>query len=108
MAQRGQKDLLTRLADAGEEAIQRLAGTPGAERVLHVVTNLRDQVDALQKRMRGLEELERRLDALERRVNAMSKTPARTTRARTTARKTTAKTTASRTTGTTRSRKRGT
>ncbi len=29
MAQRGQKDLIARLADAGEEALSRLASSPG-------------------------------------------------------------------------------
>ena len=73
MAQRGQKDLLARLADAGEEAIQRLASSPGADRVTGVVTNMRDQVDALTTKVRGIDQLEKRLDALERKVDRLSR-----------------------------------
>ena len=61
------RDLLTRLADAGEEAIARMAETPGAERLIGAVTGLRDRVDELQRRVRGIEELERRVAALEAR-----------------------------------------
>jgi hypothetical protein len=73
MAQRGQKDLLARLADAGEEALSRLASSPGMDRVTGVITNLRDQVDALAGRVRGLEDLEKRLGDLERKVDRLSR-----------------------------------
>lgn len=73
MAQGGQKDLLSRLADAGEEAIQRLASSPGADRVMGVVTNMRDQVDALSTRVRGIEQLEKRVAALERKVDRLAR-----------------------------------
>lgn len=88
MAQRTQKDLLTRLADAGEEAIQRLASTPGADRLMGVMTNMREQMDALTSRVRGMEGLERRVEKLEREVAKLSKsaskssTPARKPAAR--------------------------
>jgi hypothetical protein len=72
MAAREPKDLLTMLADRGEEAIQRLADAPGAERVLGAAQALRDRLDEMQKRMRGLDEIERRLSALEKRVDALS------------------------------------
>jgi hypothetical protein len=72
MADRRQ-DLLGRLADLSEEAIQRLADAPGADRVFSAVNGLRDRVDELQRRVRGVEELERRLAALEKRVDALSK-----------------------------------
>ena len=62
------KDLLTRLADAGEEAIARLADTPGAERFMGTIGTMRDRVDELQRRVRGLDELERRVAALEARL----------------------------------------
>jgi hypothetical protein len=76
MAQRGQKDLLARLADAGEEALSRLASSPGMDRVTGVITNLRDQVDALAGRVRGLEDLEKRLGDLERKVDRLSRASA--------------------------------
>ncbi len=71
MAQR--RDLIGRLADAGEEAIQRLGEAPGANRLVEVATSLRDRVDELQKKVRGLDELERRLTALEKKVAALEK-----------------------------------
>ena len=70
---RGNKDLLSRLADLSEEAIQRLAEAPGADRLFHALNGLRDRVDELQKRVRGLEELERRLAALEKKVDKLAK-----------------------------------
>jgi hypothetical protein len=86
MADRKQ-DLLGRLADLSEEAIQRLAEAPGADRVLQALKGLGDRVDELQRRTRGFEELERRLSTLEKRVDALAKSGSssgRRTRARTT------------------------
>jgi peptidoglycan hydrolase CwlO-like protein len=62
--------MLTRLADAGEEAIAKLTDSTGADRMLGAVTSLRDRMDELQKRVRGLDELERRIADLERRLDA--------------------------------------
>jgi hypothetical protein len=62
------KDLLTRLADAGEEAIGKLADTPGADRFMGTIGSLRDRVDELQRRVRGIDDLERRVAALEARL----------------------------------------
>ena len=73
MAQRGQ-DLLSRLADRGEEAIQRLAEAPGANRFVDAATGLRDRVDELQKRVRGIDAIERRVEVLERRLDELSGT----------------------------------
>jgi polyhydroxyalkanoate synthesis regulator phasin len=85
MAQRGQKDLLTRLADAGEDALSRLASSPGMERVTGAVTSLKDQVDALASKVRGMDALEKRIADLERKVERLSKSSGSKT---TTARKT--------------------
>jgi hypothetical protein len=76
------KDLLTRLADAGEDAISKLGGAPGADRFLGVANSMRERIDELQKKVRGLDELERRVTALERRLDAQSARTATTTRAR--------------------------
>jgi hypothetical protein len=70
---RAQKDILSRLADAGEEAIQRLSDAPGADRFMGAAGALRDRLDEMQKRIRGLEQLEQRLAALERKVDRLSK-----------------------------------
>jgi polyhydroxyalkanoate synthesis regulator phasin len=70
--------LLGKLADFGEEAIQRLSDAPGGDRVVGALNATRERVDELQKRVRGLEELEKRLSALERKVEKLAKgsTPA--------------------------------
>jgi uncharacterized protein involved in exopolysaccharide biosynthesis len=77
------KDLLGRLADLSEEAVQRLADAPGADRALQALKALGDKVDELQRRTRGFEELERRLSALEKKVSALSKSPAGASRSTT-------------------------
>ena len=66
-------DLLGRLADLSEDAIQRLSDAPGADRVIGALTTMRDRLDELQKRVRGLEELEKRLAAVEKKVEKLSK-----------------------------------
>jgi uncharacterized protein involved in exopolysaccharide biosynthesis len=77
------KDLLGRLADLSEEAVQRLADAPGADRALQALKALGDKVDELQRRTRGFEELESRLSALEKKFDSLSKAPARASRRRT-------------------------
>jgi hypothetical protein len=74
MSSAPQKDLLTRLADAGEDAINRLSDLPGASKLLDATNTLRARVDELQKRMRGIEELEQRVTALEAQLAALTKT----------------------------------
>jgi hypothetical protein len=74
MADRKQ-DLLGRLADLSEEAVQRLSEAPGADRALQALKGLGDRVDELQRRTRGFEELERRLSTLEKRVDGLAKAP---------------------------------
>jgi hypothetical protein len=69
----GNKDLVARLTDLSEGAIQRLSEAPGADRVLQALKALGDKVDELQRRTRGFEELEKRLKTLEKRVDAMAK-----------------------------------
>jgi hypothetical protein len=67
------QDLLTRLADLSEGAVQRLSEAPGADRALQALKGLADRVDELQRRTRGFEELERRLTTLEKRVDSLAK-----------------------------------
>jgi polyhydroxyalkanoate synthesis regulator phasin len=66
-------DLLSKLVDRGEEALQRVAEAPGTHRMLETVTTLRSRVDDLQKRVRGLDALEKRVAALEKKVDTLSK-----------------------------------
>ncbi len=72
MAQQ-QKDLLSRLADAGEDAIQRLAKAPGGKSMLDAMNTTRERLDDLQKKVRGIDALEKRVAELERKVAALSK-----------------------------------
>ena len=76
MAGTRRTDLLGRLADMSEEAIQRLSDAPGADKVLGAMNALRDRTDELQKRVRGLESLEQRLAAVERKVDRLAKSGA--------------------------------
>ena len=71
MAGSNQKDLLTRLADAGEEALHKVAEMPGATRLMEVTNTLRARTDEIQKRLRGLEALEARVVKLEQRIAAL-------------------------------------
>ncbi len=72
------QDLLGRLADLSEDAIQRLAEAPGADRILQALKGVGDRIDDLQRRTRGFEELEQRLSVLEKRVDALSESGGRT------------------------------
>jgi hypothetical protein len=74
MAQRGQKDLLHKLADRGEEAISRLADVPAADRVLNAASGMGKRLDEMLRTLRGLESLEMRVAALERRVDKLADT----------------------------------
>jgi len=70
---RARQDILGRLADLSEDALQRLAEAPGGDRILGALNATRDRVDELQRRVRGLEQLEQRLAALERKVDKLGK-----------------------------------
>jgi hypothetical protein len=73
MAGARRTDLLGKLADLSEEAMQRLSDAPGAERLVGVINTTRERVDELQKRVRGMDDLEKRLAALERKVDKLAK-----------------------------------
>ena len=74
-----EKDFVARLADAGEEALQRIADLPGGQKALSAVNDLRTRVDDLAKKVRGIDALEARVAKLEKEVSALKKTstPAR-------------------------------
>ena len=75
----GEKDFVTRLADAGEEAIQRLAELPGGQKAMSAYNDLRNRVDDLGKKVRGIDALEARVAKLEKELAAQkkAKTPPR-------------------------------
>ena len=79
------QDILNRLADAGEEAFSRVAGSQTTTRLVEGMTGLRERMDEVQRKVRGLDALERRVTELEQQVAELKKP--KTTRARSTARK---------------------
>src|SRR6478736_1150256 len=92
MSSEANKDLLTRLADRGEQVVGRITDLPGAKTVMDTTTSLGKRLDEVQKRLRSIDPLEKRLTALEKRVDKLDgkgssvKPPAkkRTTSARST------------------------
>jgi BMFP domain-containing protein YqiC len=80
-----------RLADLGEEAIQRIGSAPGGDRVLAAMAGTRERLDDLQKRVRGLEDLDKRVASVERRLDKLEGkgTSSSTSKSTTTRKKTT-------------------
>jgi hypothetical protein len=70
------KDFVTRLADAGEEALQRISELPGGQKVLTAVNDLRTRVDELGKKVRGIDALEARVAKLEKELASLKKAQA--------------------------------
>lgn len=80
-----EKDFVSRLTDAGEEALQRISELPGGQRALGAFNDLRSRVDDLGKKVRGIDELEVRVARLENELaelKAPKRAPARRTSAR--------------------------
>jgi phage shock protein A len=78
-------DLVTRLTEAGEEALQRIAELPGGQKAVSAFNELRNRVDELSRKVRGIEELEARVSKLEKEVAALKRTkpaPRRTSTSR--------------------------
>jgi hypothetical protein len=71
-----EKDLVSRLADAGEEALQRIADLPGGQKALTAYNDLKTRVDDLGKKVRGIDALEERIVKLEKEVAALKKAKA--------------------------------
>jgi uncharacterized small protein (DUF1192 family) len=67
------KDVVSRLADRGEEALQRLADLPGGKRALQAFNDLRARVDELSKKVRGIDELEARVAKLEKELAGLKR-----------------------------------
>jgi phage shock protein A len=69
----GEKDLFTRLADAGEDALHRLTELPGGQKAVAAFNDLRNRVDELTKKVRGIDALEARVAKLEKELAALKK-----------------------------------
>jgi len=79
------KDIVGRLADAGEEALAKFAELPGGTRALNAFNDLRTRVDDMGRKVRGIDELEARIVKLEKQVADLkraSKATPRSTSAR--------------------------
>jgi hypothetical protein len=76
------QDLISKLADAGEEAFQKVTDIPGAARLTQSVNATRERLDELTKKMRGIDAMEKRIAKLERRLDDLQgKQKATSTRA---------------------------
>jgi hypothetical protein len=64
-------DVIGRLADKGEQALNRIGDLPGGTRALKAFNDLKARVDELNKRLRGVDELEKRVAKLEKDVSAL-------------------------------------
>ena len=71
------QDILSRLADKGEGALTRVAGSQTTARVVESVTGLRERMDDVQKKVRGLDELEKRVAKLEKQLAELKKPKAK-------------------------------
>jgi TolA-binding protein len=91
MASQANKDLLTRLADRGEQVVGRISDLPGAKAIMDSTTSLGKRLDEMQKRIRKIDPLEKRVTALEKRLNQLEGKPKRAPAKRKPAAKTTAK-----------------
>ena len=70
MAQQKPKpDLLSRLADQGEQMLGRITELPGAKQLTDRVSALTKGLDDVQKRLRSLDPLERRVTQIEKRLD---------------------------------------
>ena len=84
------KDVITRLADKGEEALQKLGDLPGGKSLLKAVGDIRTRLDDTSAKLRKLDPLERRVSSIEKRLSALEG-PKKSTTKRTAKRKTAAR-----------------
>ena len=66
-------EIVSRLADKGEEALKKIAGTPAGQKLVDNLDAFRTRLDELQKRVLGIEALEKKVVQLEKRLKAVEK-----------------------------------
>jgi hypothetical protein len=71
MASQANKDILTRLADRGEQVVGRITDLPGAKTIMDTTTSLGKRLDEVQKRLRSIDPLEKRVTTLEKRLDKL-------------------------------------
>ena len=54
MAQQRGQDIISRLADRGEDVIGRINELPGAQKFIESANQLKERADELQRRLRGI------------------------------------------------------
>jgi hypothetical protein len=67
------KDLMTRLADAGEDAMQRLVDLPGGKTMIEAAHTFRARLDEMAMRIRAIDPLEKRVTAIEKRLATLER-----------------------------------
>ncbi len=67
------KDVIARLADAGEDVVKRLGEMPGGQRLIDAAQGLRERLDEVQRRLRSLDPLEKRVTELEKRLASLER-----------------------------------
>ena len=72
-AKKAEKDIITRLADAGEDAIQRLGELPGGKVMVETANAFRERMDDLAARIRRINPLEKRVTAIEKRLDSRAR-----------------------------------
>jgi TolA-binding protein len=79
MASQENKDILTKLADRGEQVVGRITELPGAKALMDSTTSLGKRLDEVQRRLRSIDPLEKRVTSLEKRVAQLEGKPKRAT-----------------------------
>ena len=74
---KAKQDILSKLADKGEEAFSRVAGSQTTTRLVESVAGMRERMDDVQRKVRGIDELERRVAALEKQLADLQKPKAK-------------------------------
>jgi hypothetical protein len=96
------KDVISKLADKGEEALQKLADLPGGKSLVKAMGDIRTRLDDTTTKLRKLDPLERRVTSIERRLKALEGSGAASTKAKPrTAKKTTTRKSTTRAKGST-------
>ena len=67
------QDVIGRLANRGEDALQRLAELPGGTKAVKAFNDLRERVDELSRKVRGVDALEQRVAKLEKELTALKR-----------------------------------
>ena len=68
-----QSDILARMTELGQEALNKLSDVPGGSKVVDMMNESKARLDEMQKKLRGLDALEKRVAALEKQMAATAK-----------------------------------